>query len=90
MERVNIEIPISVGDKVYKTNEKSEVVTGVIKEIIVVQKYYKINDNSNGSRLEITFRVSYGCSTITYDLDDLDTSIFTSKKALLKHIMDSI
>lgn len=90
MERLNVEIPVSVGDKVYRTTSNCSIQTGEVKNIKVVSEYYKSNDQSvNQSKVEFTVNYGY-CNEVTYKPNDLGLNVFPTRKGLIKHIVDSL
>lgn len=43
MERLDVEIPVSVGDTLYRTNSKCKIEQGVVTNIDVNANYYRID-----------------------------------------------
>lgn len=90
MERLNIEIPVSVGDKVYRTTSNCSIQTGEVIKIKVISEYYK-NGSQPMNQSEVEFIVNYGyCNEITYKPNDLGLNVFPTRKGLIKHIVDSL
>lgn len=92
MERLEVEIPVSVGDKVYRTNNTCDVLVGEIIRVEVDSEYYK-SDSQVINKSDITFTVKYGYgynNEVKYGPNDLGTKVFSTKKDLIKHIVGEI
>lgn len=84
-----MKIPLSVGDKVYRTTEKCEIQEGEVIKIKISSIYHK--ESPKGlvtNTLEKRFVVSYeGYDGIKYDVEDLGKKVFLSEKSLIRHLM---
>lgn len=89
MERLNVEIPVSVGDKVYRTTSNCEIETGEVIYIKIESSYY-MNGNQKLNRTDVLFTVKYGFNELTYKPDALGITVFPTKKGLVKHIVGEL
>lgn len=90
MERLNIEIPVSVGDKVYRTTNRCEIEIGRVTDIKFIAEYYS-DGNESHNRSEVKFTVTYGYgNNIVYKPEELGKTVFLTKKDLIKHIVGEI
>lgn len=90
MENLHVEIPVSVGDTLYRTNSKCEIEHGVVTEIDVDAEYYRVDSTQKGFKQEVTFSVSWRCIHETYKPSDLGIKVFPTKESLVKHIVDKL
>lgn len=85
-----MEVPVSVGDKVYRTTRNCSIQTGEVTKIEANSGSYK-NSNKIFINSVVKFTVNYGyCDKATYKSDDLGSSVFLTKGDLIKHIVDSL
>lgn len=91
MEKLDIEIPVSVGDKVYRTTNTCDIITGIVTHIDVDSVFYR-TDGKNYNKHNVKFTVDWSGSwtTTAYTPDDLGVSIFPTRKGLIKHIVESL
>lgn len=91
MIKLTVDIPIEVGNKVYQTTSKCDVVEGIVSDIFVSARY---NDRQlaliklNNPAIDITITVRWPNGIVSYDVCDLDKAIFTSKEGLIKHLVN--
>lgn len=90
MERLDVEIPVSVGDKVYRTTSNCDIQAGEVTNIKVISEYY-MTDGKKLSKVVVKFTVSYGyCNTVDYEPKDLGLHVFPTRKGLIKHIVGEL
>lgn len=90
MEKLEVEIPVSVGDKVYRTTSSCEIQAGKVSEIVVASEYYNTNGD-NFNKTEVKIVVNYGyCNSVTYKPEELGKKIFPTKESLIKHIVGEL
>lgn len=90
MENLHIEIPVSVGDTLYRTNSKCEIEHGVVTKIDVRAEYYRVESTQNGFKQEVIFYVSWGYIHEGYKPFELGIKVFPTKEGLIKHIVDKL
>lgn len=90
MERYNVEVPVSVGDIVYRTTKDCTIEQGIVTCITVVTKFYTIGSNESDSKREISFSVNWGCVSNTFEINQLNKKVFLSKNDLIKQIVSSL
>lgn len=90
MERLDVEIPVSVGDKVYRTTSNCDIQAGEVMNIKVISEYY-MTDGKKFSKVAVKFTVNYGyCNTVDYEPKDLGLNVFPTRKGLIKHIVGEL
>lgn len=90
MERLDVEIPVSVGDKVYRTTSNCDIQAGEVTNIKVISEYY-MTDGKKLSKVVVKFTVNYGyCNTVDYEPKDLGLNVFPTRKGLIKHIVGEL
>lgn len=90
MENLHVEIPVSVGDILYRTNSKCEIEQGVVTKIDVDAEYYRVDSTQKGFKQEVTFSVSWRYIHETYKPSELGIKVFPTKEGLIKHIVDKL
>ena len=90
MERLDVEIPVSVGDTLYRTNSKCKIEQGVVTNIDVNANYYRIDKLQKGFKQEVTFSISGGYIHETYNPSELGVKVFPTKEGLVKHIVSAL
>lgn len=90
MERLDVEIPVSVGDKVYRTTSNCDIQADEVTNIKVDSEYY-MTDGKKLSKVVVKFTVSYGYwNTVDYEPKDLGLNVFPTRKGLIKHIVGEL
>lgn len=90
MENLHVEIPVSVGDTLYRTNSKCEIEQGVVTKISVNAEYYRIDSTQKGFEQEVIFSVSWRYIHETYKPFELGIKVFPTKEGLVKHIVSAL
>lgn len=89
MERLDVEIPVSVGDEVYRTTNNCGIQAGEVTNIKVISEY--MTDGKKLNKVAVKFTVSYGYdNTVDYEPKDLGLNVFPTKKGLLMHIVSKL
>ena len=97
MEKLEVEIPVSVGDKVYRTNDESNVIEGIIEAVKISADSYieytstrEVSPDKYGINISIVVKWPNGGGNKYYKPSDIGTEIFLSKKDLIKHLVSII
>lgn len=78
---IEIESPVTIGDKVYRTNQFCEVLVGEITQLTIIKQYSERNTEY------IIFDVLWNDSTNSNYINvDINKLIFLSKEELIKHL----
>lgn len=78
---IKIESPVTVGDKVYRTNQFCDVLVGEVTQLTIIKQYSEKNTEY------IRFDVLWNDSTNSNHVDvDINKLIFLSKEELIKHL----
>lgn len=91
MENIYIEIPVSIGDKLYRTNSNCEIDEGEVVKIYTTTEFYKVNKNQSGSNQKVEITVSWGyCNNVSYNPEELGVKVFSTKEDLIKCIVGKL
>ena len=96
MEKLEVEIPVSAGDKVYRTTTKCGIIEGMI-EVVEVKAKSLIQDTSAYTKVISPAKNNIYISIVVkwqsyrdyeyYNPSDMGTKIFLSKEELIKHLV---
>lgn len=91
MESIHIEIPVSVGDKVYRTTRECTIQSGEVNDIKAVSNFYRVDRNNTDSKTKVVFTVNWGyCNSTEYTVDKLNVDVYLDKKELVKQLVNSL
>lgn len=89
MKSLEVEIPIEMGDKLYRSTADCKIVEGTVYEVAVSIKIFRDRlKNKQDTKLTITFCVNWGTylGDSVYTSSDLNKVVFTSKELLIEHL----
>lgn len=98
MEKLEVEIPVSAGNKVYRTDDSCNIIEGII-ERVCVRAVSLIKDTSHArvvslakDNVQISIVVKWSdCRDMKYyEPSDIGTEMFLSSKELIKHLVSML
>ena len=89
METLKIEIPVSLGDKLYSI-EESEIKTYIVKDVLIGSSVDDIMSNRNSVFLELEYESGMTITGKVSVEKYLNKKFFTTKKELIKHIINQL
>ena len=99
MEKLEIEIPVSAGDKVYRTDNKSNIIEGIIEVVkISADSYIKntsaytreVSPAKDNIQISIVVKWPNYRDNEYYKPSNIGTEIFLSREKLIKHLVDML
>lgn len=99
METLEITIPVEVGSKVYRTNDKCTIEVGVIQSVNIEAKSYftitractrEFSPAKDNVRIRMYVKWEDYRDPEGYNIDSVGTEVFTSKKDLIKHLVGKL
>lgn len=99
METLEITIPVEVGSKVYRTNDRCTIEVGVIQSVNIEAKSYfnstsaytrELSPAKDNVRIRMSVKWEDYRDTEGYNTDVIGTEVFTSKESLIKHLVGKL
>lgn len=98
MEKLEIEIPVSVGDKVYRTSNKCTIEEGIIEKINVEASstvdrscpVCTVSSYMNNLYIGIIVQWKGHRDYDRYKTDDINVKFYTSKKNLIQSLVNKL
>lgn len=99
METLEITIPVEVGSKVYRTNDKCTIEVGVIQSVNIEAKSYlnstsaytrELSPAKDNVRIRMSVKWEDYRNIEGYSTDVIGTKVFTSKESLIKYLVSKL
>ena len=89
METLKIEIPVSIGDKLYSI-EESEIKTYIVKDVLIGSSVDDIMSDRNNIFLELEYESGMPVAGKVSVKKYLNKRFFTTRKELIKHVINQL
>lgn len=99
METLEITIPVEVGSKVYRTNNKCDIEVGIIQSINIEAKSYfkdtgtytkEFSPAKDNVSMRMYVRWEDHRDVDIYKMNSIGTIVFTSKDSLIKYLVGKL
>lgn len=78
---IEIESPVTIGDKVYRTNQFCDILVGEVIQLTIIKQYNE--RNTEYIKFDVLWNDSTNSNYVNVDINKL---IFLSKEELIKHL----